>query len=442
MTGLFCQSVFGCLGGHEDVNDADRPGRDGLSAAADNRGAPADVSGQWIDRGIDQAHAAMTPEWITPDMDGSVGPPHDAQTRDAQEGTAWNGHFGCMCHHPLFVLNRFGRLERRSLRPGNVHSADGRENVLKPVLARYADRELMRFFRADAAFAVPDLYKTPEAEGCSYAIPAWEDRCSGKQDCACAQAPRGAPADPCVAHLRRLRVSGPRHGTNHGGSSPRSSGIRVTCSRRSASQRSASQRSASWSPTRRWSRTGSFGSTTSAAPPNGMSRQAGGQSDASFLQGSWRGTRCGFSFMHRPAIPVSSCRAPICRRRRPTGLRTRLIRIGARVVRHARAIMLQPAEAAVGGALFTRIPASIQRLRAPPVPPSATGMTVSAIKPGRKRLDGSDPAGAVQTEFRFKPVAAAINRARSRTGCPNHDTACPRGLIRTQNSGSMIEMAF
>ncbi len=40
-----------------------------------------------------------------------------------------------------------------------VHSADGRENVLKPVLARYADRELMRFFRTDAAFAVPELYE-------------------------------------------------------------------------------------------------------------------------------------------------------------------------------------------------------------------------------------------------------------------------------------------
>ncbi len=107
----------------------------------------------------------MAPEWITPDMGGSVGPRHGAQ-----ENTAWNGHFGCMCHHPLFVLNRLGRLERRSLRPGNVHSADGRENVLKPVLARYADRELMRFFRTDAAFAVPELYKTPEAEGCSCAI--------------------------------------------------------------------------------------------------------------------------------------------------------------------------------------------------------------------------------------------------------------------------------
>ncbi len=65
-------------------------------------------------------------------------------------------------------------------------------------------------------------------------------------------------------------------------------------------------------------------------------------------------------------------------------------------------------------------------------------MTVSAIKPWRKRLDGSDPTGAGQTDFRFKPVAAAINRARF----TNHDTARPRGLIRTQNSVSMIEMAF
>ncbi len=161
------------------MNDADRPALDPLmrqvvggrgvdaEAASAGRmgrfetGVSADVSG----RSIDRAHAAMAPEWITPDMDGSVGPPHGAQ-----ENTAWNGHFGCMRRHPLFVLNRLGRLERRSLRPVNVHSADGRENVLKPVLARYADRELMRFFRVDAAFAVPDLYKTPEAEGCSCAI--------------------------------------------------------------------------------------------------------------------------------------------------------------------------------------------------------------------------------------------------------------------------------
>ena len=50
----------------------------------------------------------------------------------------WNGRFQSKRLHPLFVLNRFGDRERRALRPGNVHGAEGREDVLKqsPVLAR------------------------------------------------------------------------------------------------------------------------------------------------------------------------------------------------------------------------------------------------------------------------------------------------------------------
>jgi hypothetical protein len=51
-----------------------------------------------------------------------------------------------------------------------------------------------------------------------------------------------------------------------------------------------------------------------------------------------------------------------------TSLQTRLIKIGASVVRHARAITFQLAEVAVSGDLFNRILAAIQRLRAPPVP--------------------------------------------------------------------------
>jgi hypothetical protein len=51
-----------------------------------------------------------------------------------------------------------------------------------------------------------------------------------------------------------------------------------------------------------------------------------------------------------------------------TSLQTRLIKIGARVVRHARAISFQLAEAAVSGDLFARIIAAIHRLRALPVP--------------------------------------------------------------------------
>ena len=51
-----------------------------------------------------------------------------------------------------------------------------------------------------------------------------------------------------------------------------------------------------------------------------------------------------------------------------TSLQARLIKIGAKVVRHARAITFELAEIAVSGDLFNRILAAIHRLRAPPVP--------------------------------------------------------------------------
>ena len=49
-----------------------------------------------------------------------------------------------------------------------------------------------------------------------------------------------------------------------------------------------------------------------------------------------------------------------------TSLQLKLIKIGARVVRHARAITFQLAEVAVTGAMVRAILASIRRLRAPP----------------------------------------------------------------------------
>jgi len=55
---------------------------------------------------------------IVLDMDSSV-----SETYGRQEGTAYNGHFGCTCCHPLFCFNHFGDLEGTLLREGNVHSA-------------------------------------------------------------------------------------------------------------------------------------------------------------------------------------------------------------------------------------------------------------------------------------------------------------------------------
>ncbi|MHC4067587.1 MAG: IS1380 family transposase, partial [Planctomycetota bacterium] len=188
IVGLLRQSVYGRLAGYEDVNDADRLGRDPamrwivggkaverggastsqmgrfeteLLATDDNLAALADLSGKWIDR----VHDRNPPKLIVLDMDSSVSP-----TYGEQEGTAYNGHFGCTCYHPLFLFNQFGDLERCSLRPGNVHSAHEWRDVLVPAVDRYKARGVRLYFRGDAAFASPEIYDYLEAEGVLYAI--------------------------------------------------------------------------------------------------------------------------------------------------------------------------------------------------------------------------------------------------------------------------------
>ena len=42
--------------------------------------------------------------------------------------------------------------------------------MLEPVIARYRDRGIALYFRADAAFAKPEIYELLEAEGIRYAI--------------------------------------------------------------------------------------------------------------------------------------------------------------------------------------------------------------------------------------------------------------------------------
>ena len=68
------------------------------------------------------------------------------------------------------MFNQFGDLERCALRPGNVHSAHGWQEVVEPVVARYRGKFKRRYFRADAAFANPEVYEFLEGEGFKYAI--------------------------------------------------------------------------------------------------------------------------------------------------------------------------------------------------------------------------------------------------------------------------------
>jgi hypothetical protein len=188
LVGLFRQSVFGRLAGYEDVNDAERlrhgpamrwivcgKAAHGRAASLSQMGRFRDAvacgryeplrpyrpAGQWIDL----VHARRPPRGVLLDMDSSVSPTHGEQ-----EMSVWNGHHQCTCYHPLFVFNQFGDLERCALRPGNVHSADGWEVVLKPVVERYQGKISRIYFRADAAFAMPEVYEFLETERIKYAI--------------------------------------------------------------------------------------------------------------------------------------------------------------------------------------------------------------------------------------------------------------------------------
>ena len=99
------------------------------------------------------------------DMDSLESPVHGEQ-----EGASYNGHFGSTCYHPLFVFNQFGDCEGAKLRAGNVHSAHRWRDVLDPILSHYGSTGVRRYFRADAAFAKPDIYEYLEERRVFYAI--------------------------------------------------------------------------------------------------------------------------------------------------------------------------------------------------------------------------------------------------------------------------------
>ena len=136
-----------------------------MLAQPENLAALDDLPGRWVDA----MHHRRPHKSITIDLDSSENPVHGDQ-----EGAAWNGHLQSKCLHPLFVFNQFGDLERCTSRPGNVHSADDWEDLLRPVLVRYTPEAkpsiTRRRFRADAAFAIPALFDLLEAQGWNYAI--------------------------------------------------------------------------------------------------------------------------------------------------------------------------------------------------------------------------------------------------------------------------------
>ena len=79
-----------------------------------------------------------------------------------QEHSAYDGHFESTCYHPLLLFNREGDCLAAKLRSGNVHSAEGWEELLLPEIERQQRLGKVVVFRADAAFAKPEIYEAPE----------------------------------------------------------------------------------------------------------------------------------------------------------------------------------------------------------------------------------------------------------------------------------------
>jgi hypothetical protein len=379
LLGLLRQAVYGRLAGYEDVNDAERlahdpamraiVGREGLDrlaasssemgrfetdwlATEANLAALSALSGTWIDR----VHERRPPDGIILDMDSSESP-----TFGQQEGSAWNGHFSCACYHPLFLFNQFGDLERCALRPGNVHSADGWRAVLEPVIARYRERGLDLYFRGDAGFAKPEVYELLEAEGIGYAI----------------RLPANAVLQERIGHLLTRPVGRP----------PMKPQVFFA---------SFSYQAQSWSKPRRvvakvewhqgelYPRVG-FVVTNLTRPAERVSKFYNGRGTAEqyIKEGKqalrWTRLSCRTfrdnavrlqlfalaynlaNFLRSLALPDQVAQWSL------TTLRERLVKIGARIVRHGRYVVFQLAEVTVPRALFAAILRRIERLRGPPV---------------------------------------------------------------------------
>jgi hypothetical protein len=289
-------------------------------------------------------------------MDSSVSPTHGDQ-----ESSLWNGHFGCTCYHPLFVFNQFGDLERCALRPGNVHSADGWEDVLKPIVARSRGTATSIAFRGDAAFAQPNLYEFLEAEGIEYAI-----RLPAKQI-----------LKPLITKIHKRPVGRPSHHVQR-------------------LYKSFHYKAASWSHPRRvvakvewhlgelFPRVGFIVTNLRSSSKNivGFYNQRGtceqwikeGKGAIKWTRLSCRSFNANAvrlqlhalaynlgNFLRTLAIPEAIEKWSL------TSLREKLTKIGAKVVSHGRYVAFQMAEVAISRQLFAAIMQRIAALRSPPM---------------------------------------------------------------------------
>jgi len=185
---LLRQSIYSRLAGYEDVNDAERPSQDPTfrlmgSERIWERGAALTSRLQSFETElltqegnlaglasinrelIAKAETIHSPQRVVLDMDST-----EILVYGQQENSAYNGHFESTCYHPLLLFNGEGDCLAANLGPGNVQSADGWEELLISEIERQQKLGKEVTFRADAAFAKPEIYEALEERGMKYAI--------------------------------------------------------------------------------------------------------------------------------------------------------------------------------------------------------------------------------------------------------------------------------
>jgi hypothetical protein len=87
-----------------------------------------------------------------------------------QEGSAYNGHYGMRCYHPLVAfLGETGHCVGAWLRPGNAHTADGTAHRILPVVSALQKEGVsIAGVRGDAGFPSEPLLAALEREEIPY----------------------------------------------------------------------------------------------------------------------------------------------------------------------------------------------------------------------------------------------------------------------------------
>ena len=377
---LLRQSVYSRLAGYEDVNDAERLAVDpamrqvvgGRAAQAykeaastsgvgrfetetlstkSNLTALMNLSGEWIDK----AHRCKPLKQLILDLDSSV-----SETYGKQEGTGYNGHFECNCYHPLFLFNQLGDVDPCMLRRGNHASTKFWRRVLLPVIERYRHLDIPKFFRGDAAFANPALYRVLEKEGYRYAI----------------RLKANAVLEREIEHLLTRPVGRPSHKPKVFYHSFQYQAKSWRHSRRVVSK-------VEWHAGELFPRVGFIVTNLNKHSKNVVKFYNGrGTAEQWIKEGKnavkWTKLSCRTfkdnqtrlqlfalayklaNFLRRLALPHEVKQWSL------TTLREKLIKIGAKVTRHAKYVTFQLAEVAITRKLFAAILDRIERLALPP----------------------------------------------------------------------------